>query len=384
MIRIEGLEVQAGAFRLHIEELEVETGHYLTILGPTGAGKTVLLETIAGLRRPTRGHIWFGPDEVTAEPPEKRRVGFVYQDYALFPHLSVEQNIGFGVEARARRERARALARLLGIEKLLGRRPVDLSGGEQQRVALARALAIDPPVLLLDEPLSALDRETRSGLRTELKQLQTSLGTTVLHVTHDLDEALILGDTLAILIDGGLRQVGTPAAVVARPADTAVAQLVGATNILPVLAGLDPDGRLRLILDGGQELVGATGQRLEGTSGQGPVGLVAVAGAGDPPAPATGRVALVVRPEDISIEGPADPGRAEPSRASSENVLTGIVQEISLHSVYASVVVEVPPRFVVHVLRPDLERKGLQVGAAVSIRLPPSALCLCPDNQPPG
>ena len=279
MIRLEGLNVVAGDFSLRVDELSVEKGEFLVFLGPTGSGKTVLLETIAGLRRPISGRIWFGDRDVTAEPPERRRVGFVYQDYALFPHLSVGKNIAFGLRTgaargRARsvrragvsravgpiRERAAALASLLGIEQLMDRYPDTLSGGEQQRVALARALAIEPEVLLLDEPLSALDRKTRRELRIELRRLHRELGATVLHVTHDLDEALVLGDRIAVLIDGDLRQIGTPEDVIQRPADGETARLLGMTNVYPVVGIYREDGVGRVRLARGPGAGGGDGR----------------------------------------------------------------------------------------------------------------------------
>ena len=226
MLRLSEIAVDLGGFALRVDSLELAPGEYLVILGPNGAGKTVLLETIAGLHPVEKGRIEFreasteperpgdGWTDVTAWPPEKRRVGFVYQDYLLFPHLSVSDNIGFGLKGRvptsARADRVREAAKLTGVEGLSGRRVARLSGGEQQRVALARALAIRPRLLLLDEPLAALDRSARREMADEVRRLCRDLGVTVLHVTHSLEEAVSLGDRVAVLADGGLLQIGPP------------------------------------------------------------------------------------------------------------------------------------------------------------------------------
>ncbi len=373
MIRIRNLEVRAGAFRLRLGDLTLGDGEYLVILGPTGAGKTVLLETIAGLRHPLVGHIWFDAEEVTYRPPEKRRAGFVYQDYVLFPHMTVERNIAFGASPSAAPTRVPHLAALLGIEGLLPRHPPGLSGGEQQRVALARALAIDPRVLLLDEPLSALDGETRRELRTELRRIQRELCTTVLHVTHDLDEALALGDRLAVLVDGEMRQVGSPTDIVRHPADTDVARLVGSTNLLPAVAAVGRDGGLRLTLEGGIELLGP--ETLPPAL-QGPLGVPPPLQ--HEPLSALGiPVTAVIRPEEIEIEISKRGSAGHIYPCGEHNVLHGTVRDISVRSVYASVGVEVPPRVVVHALRPHLEQSQVEIGSRVRLRFPRSAVWVC-------
>jgi len=359
------LEVRAGGFRLRIEELTLQTGEYLAILGPTGSGKTVLLQTLAGLRRPASGSIWFDREEVTRHAPEQRRAGFVYQDYALFPHLNVARNIAFGIPPRLSRARAEELATLLGIEHLLGRYPAGLSGGEQQRVAIARALAIEPAVLLLDEPLSALDRETRRELRGELARLHDRLHTTVLHVTHDLDEALALGHRLAILVAGELRQIGTPSHVLHHPVDATVARLTGATNVFPAVLTRGDDELLRLTLRDGPEI---RGLRPPGTQGTLPL-------------EASGQVTAVIRPEEIDIVLSSETSEVSSGTSPLDNVLTGTVRQISLHSAHASIEVDAPPTFTVHVLRPEVARRGLAVDSRVILRFPAAAISVCSDTD---
>lgn len=234
MIRLTDVSCRVGAFALRSINLEIERGEYFAILGPTGAGKTKLLEIIAGLQQPSSGDVWIGDENVTALLPERRRVGFMYQDYLLFPHLTVRKNILFGLREKRRLERHRRvdeISRLLGIEHLLDRHITGLSGGEQQRIALARALAPQPRVLLLDEPLSALDPQNRRAVRRELIALHEQLGTTTIHVTHDFEEALVVADRLAVMNEGEIVQVGPPEEVVRRPESAFVANFFGIENL---------------------------------------------------------------------------------------------------------------------------------------------------------
>lgn len=372
MIRLQDVEVRAGSFRLLIEDLVVPEGEYLAVLGPTGAGKTVLLEAIAGLRRPSAGTIRFGGREVTQDPPERRQVGFVYQDYALFPHLDVAGNIAFGLGPRPDLPRVRELASLLKIAELLPRRTQGLSGGEQQRVAIARALAVEPRVLLLDEPLSALDGQTRLDLRGELKNLHRRLGTTVVHVTHDLDEAIALGDRLMVLMDGEVRQLGDPLQVLRHPADGRVARLLGAVNVF----GCDSVEVIGVSDTGG-------GLKLGVTLKEGPrIWALSDSNSPRPASPHQGvAMAAVVRPEDITLcTAGSTPDDEGPVAGAPENRLQGVVRDITCHSVYASVEVEVPPVFVVRLLRPQLDGPGLEVGARVTLRFPASAVHVCPET----
>ncbi|MFN2469176.1 MAG: ABC transporter ATP-binding protein [Gaiellaceae bacterium] len=225
-------------------DLEAAEGELLVLVGPSGSGKTTALRLIAGLEEPTSGSVRIGGRDVTREPPARRNVSMVFQSYALFPHLSVAENIGFGLRARrvgkaVAAERVRAAAETVGCAALLERKPYELSGGERQRVALARAIVREPDVFLLDEPLSNLDAQLRVQMRAELHRLQLRLGATMVYVTHDQIEALTLGDRVAVLGGGVLQQVGTPEEVYGRPVNRFVATFIGtpAMNVLPVEAG---------------------------------------------------------------------------------------------------------------------------------------------------
>jgi len=239
MIETRDAHKELGEFSLRGVDMSVASGEYFVVLGPTGAGKTVLLECIAGLHRLDRGRIHLDGRNVTELAPELRNVGYVPQDYVLFPHLSLRANIEFSLAVRgaprpSTTHRVQELAQLLGIEHLLDRRPRTLSGGEQQRGALARALAPHPTVLLLDEPLSALDEGTRAELSAELDRIARETGTTVIHVCHSFDEALELADRIAIMHQGRILQVGTPRQVFRQPASEFVARFVGARNLFRV------------------------------------------------------------------------------------------------------------------------------------------------------
>jgi molybdopterin-binding protein len=230
-VAVEHVSLRLGAFALHDISFALEPGETFVILGPSGAGKSVLLETIAGFYYPDAGRIQINGREVTTAPPEARRIGLMFQDYALFPHLTVAQNIQFARHVTP--PRARELLARLGLEPLAHRRPANLSGGEKQRVALARALAMDPALFLFDEPLSALDARTRDTLREELKTLLRQLGVPAIYVTHDQAEALVLADRMAVLRAGELQQVGAPAEIFGTPANEFVANFVGVETVLP-------------------------------------------------------------------------------------------------------------------------------------------------------
>ena len=236
MLEIENLSVRAGDFRLSNLTLQVKRGEYFVLLGPTGAGKTVLLEIIAGLVRPQSGAVrWLGRD-LNEHPPEARPVAAVFQDLGLFPHLTVAGNIGYGprvtgIGQSERDARIERLARMTGIEGLLGRSVDGLSGGEKQRVALARAFAVEPEVLLLDEPLSALDPSIRDRLREVLRRIHGETNTTVIHVTHDREIALSLADRIAVLLDRRLHPPTEPTELFLRPRRPDIAEFLGLRNI---------------------------------------------------------------------------------------------------------------------------------------------------------
>jgi molybdate/tungstate transport system ATP-binding protein len=234
MIEIESLSRKWKTFALDDLTLKVESGEYFVILGPTGAGKTLLLELIAGFHFPDSGRILIDGEEVTHLPPEKHNLAFVYQNYSLFPHMSVKKNIEFGMRMKKikSKEKLIEIANYLKITHLLDRYPLTLSGGEQQRVALARALVTDPKILLLDEPLSALDPRTQESARELLSDLHKNKGLSVLHITHDQTEARIMADRIAIIMNGKLVQVGVPKEIFEKPVNNQVASFVGFENVL--------------------------------------------------------------------------------------------------------------------------------------------------------
>ncbi|MDN3353610.1 ABC transporter ATP-binding protein [Actinomadura sp. DC4] len=226
-----------GTRVLDLERLSIRRGEFLSILGPSGCGKTTLLNCVAGFVTPGGGRILVDGTDITRLPPYRRGLGMVFQNYALFPHLSVADNVAYGLRVRKlgkaeRAERVDEALRLVGLEEYAGRRPRQLSGGQQQRVAMARALATRPAVLLLDEPLSNLDAKLRREMRVELRAIQRRVGTTMVFVTHDQEEALSLSDRIAVLNGGRLEQLGTPDEVYRRPATRFVAQFIGAANVL--------------------------------------------------------------------------------------------------------------------------------------------------------
>jgi iron(III) transport system ATP-binding protein len=240
MLRLDALSRRFGdTTAVDAVSLDVAAGEFLTLLGPSGCGKTTTLRMVAGFEHPTSGQVWVNGRDVTALPPQRRDVGMVFQNYALFPHMDVGENVAFGLRARggrdvdARVERALERVELAGYKR---RKVQELSGGQQQRVALARALAPEPPLLLLDEPLSNLDAALRERTRTEIRALLKELGMTAVFVTHDQEEAFALSDRIAVLDRGRLQQLGTPEELYARPANPFVAAFLGRANFFPGIA----------------------------------------------------------------------------------------------------------------------------------------------------
>jgi putative spermidine/putrescine transport system ATP-binding protein len=237
-VRFEEVTKRFGDFTAvdHVD-LEVRPGEFFSMLGPSGSGKTTCLRMIAGFEQPTEGRIWLGDEDVSALAPYDRNVNTVFQDYALFPHMTVTDNVAYGLMIRKvpKRERARLAEEALEMVRLTEfgeRKPLQLSGGQRQRVALARALVMRPKVLLLDEPLGALDLKLRQAMQIELKEIQQEVGLTFIYVTHDQEEALTMSDRLAVFSRGTIEQVGTPAEVYERPATGFVAGFVGISNVL--------------------------------------------------------------------------------------------------------------------------------------------------------
>jgi putative spermidine/putrescine transport system ATP-binding protein len=280
--------------------LEAVRGEFVSFLGPSGCGKTTTLRMIAGFEKPNAGTIVVDGTDITYRSPNQRNVGMVFQSYALFPNMSVADNIGFGLKVRKRSKgaidkRVGELLELIHLEGRGDRFPWQMSGGQQQRVALARALAIEPQVLLLDEPLSALDAKIRIVLRKEIRAIQRQLGITTVYVTHDQEEALSLSDRVVVMSDGRIEQIGTPSEIYNFPNTAFVASFVGTLNL--VTAGVVDAGAGRLSIDGQQVRTSK-----------------AVTDAGS-----DGRVTLAVRPEGIEL-GDGEPGA---------NRLNGTVEDIN-------------------------------------------------------
>ncbi len=287
-LRIAGVSKQYGALRvLHGCSVDVAKGSVLTLLGPSGCGKTTLLRTIAGFVTPDAGRVEVGGQNISQLPPNRRRVGYVFQNYALFPHLTVAGNVAYGLRVRrtGRAETAERVGRaldLVALAGLSGRYPAQLSGGQQQRVAIARALVLEPDVLLLDEPFNALDASLRITMQAELRKLIARVGITSIFVTHDQSEAMALSDTVAVMRAGRVEQVGAPLDVYDRPASPYVADFMGRANLLPVrvAAGrvLGVEGVAAALPDGDATLaVRPENLRFEGGAGPGWPGEVAFA-----------------------------------------------------------------------------------------------------------
>jgi putative spermidine/putrescine transport system ATP-binding protein len=288
-LELRGLSKRYGSF-VAVEDvsLRVERGEFLTLLGPSGSGKTTILMAIAGFTAPSAGAILLDGSDITGLPPEKRDFGMVFQGYALFPHMSVAENVAFPLRVRGlgraeRDAKVRAALDLVQLDRFAERRPAQLSGGQQQRVALARALVFDPALLLLDEPLSALDKKLRAELQEELKALHRRVGRTFVNVTHDQEEALSLSDHVAILNHGRLIQLGAPAQLYEQPRTRFVADFLGKSNFLHgTVREVSPAARGTLTLQSGATR------------------LVQAAGAGARPALGTPAL-LSLRPEKIAL-----------------------------------------------------------------------------------
>ena len=345
MIAIKNLKVNLGDFLLQDISLDIKQGEYFIILGPTGAGKTVLLEAIAGLYPVLEGEVWIDGNEITDLSPEKRGIGIVYQDQALFPHLPVEENIAFGLKMRKRpkdeiKSKTDAIAEVMGILHLLKRSPATLSGGEKQKVALARALVAEPKVLLLDEPLSALDPETRERMQGELREMHRKVMVTIIHVTHDFEEAITLGHRVAVLNDGCIAQIGTPEEFLRQPSSEFVARFALSRNIF--------SGRVVLIEDG-CALIDVGGTKLRATT------------------ETKGEVRLSIRPEDILIS-------RELLQSTARNCFQGVISDIADRGSIIYITVTLPPDFICIITRQAFDELELRNGGKVWITFKASAI----------
>ena len=351
-IAASGIEKHFGAFAaLSGVSLAVESGEFVTILGPSGCGKTTLLRVIAGLEVPDAGQVRIGGEDVTNLPPARRGCGIVFQSYALFPNLTAEANVAYGIrnlDGLARRTRAREMLDLVQLPECREKFPAQLSGGQQQRVALARALAVSPRVLLLDEPLSALDAKVRVRLRQEIRSLQQRLGLTTLMVTHDQEEALTMSDRVLVLRAGRLVQYATPRDLYDAPADPFVADFVGRTNFL---AGFQ--------------------RQVDGRLSRGAIRLEVPAA---PPGP--GPLVLAIRPEDV-----------HPGEATGENVVQAEVLAVEFrgasHLVTLRMDADGPLILEAEVRARGIREQGLTPGARVPVRLPGASLRAFPDASGP-
>jgi len=331
----------------------LEAGEFLSLLGPSGCGKTTALRLVAGFDRPTSGRVLVDGKDVTGVPPNRRDMGMVFQAYSLFPNLTAARNVEFGLKIRRRpraerRARVRELLELVGLGQAADRYPHQLSGGMQQRVALARALAIEPRVLLLDEPLSALDAKVRVQLREEIRRIQLELGITTIYVTHDQEEALSISDRVAVMSKGRIEQIGTPAEIYGEPRTPFVAEFIGTMNRLPstvVGDGWVEHGSVRLRVDA------ARGRR----RGE--------------------RVLLLVRPETVEL-APADAATA------AEDALQGTVLTHTFLGGSTRVRVDVGSAEIAADI-PTARAGELAIGARVQARFSPESARLLALSEAP-
>ena len=339
----------------------IAPGSILVLFGPSGAGKTTILRAIAGLLRPDRGRIavggavWFDSAGRRFVPPQQRRVGYVTQESALFPHLTVRANIEYGLRASlgaARRRNVDELIDLVGVHGLEHRFPKQLSGGQAQRVAVARALAPGPALLLLDEPFGALDAVTRRGFRTEVRAALRETGTSAILVTHDRLEAMALGDDLAVMVDGDLRQVGSMTEVLRWPADSAVARSLGVETVVGAVVESGREGLVDLRI--------------------GRARLVAIAGPGCSPGT---EVFACVRAEDVIVQQPM---AGSSTRGSTRNHLVGVVVGIEHDGLIDRVAVDCGFTLVAAITRQSREKLGVEPGSAVTAAIETAAVHIVP------
>jgi ABC-type Fe3+/spermidine/putrescine transport system ATPase subunit len=375
-VRLDSIAKHYGAtVAVHELDLDVADGEFVTLLGPSGCGKTTTLRMIAGLVEPTDGRIWFDDQDVTYLPPRKRNIGFVFQTPALFPHLTVSDNVAFGLSVKGRskteiRDRVAEMLAMVGLADYGHRMPAQLSGGQQQRIALARVLATDPRVLLFDEPLSALDKNLRDTLKYAILELQRRTGKTAIYVTHDQSEAFAISDRIVVMNAGRVEQIGSQMDIYLAPRTPFVAEFIGANNVLPgVVESIDGGAAAGAPLDAdaeaGAAAVGVTmaadDLRLHGTA-RGTVNV------GD-------RVVAYLRPEDIHV---LDEG-ASPSLP---NVVEADVERVIFEGPTVQLRVRVNDR----PLRVDVGggRRLTLANGVRSVRLEFGDLTVIPGSEPAG
>lgn len=346
LLHIESVSKMFGTFRaLHEIDLEIQQGEFIALLGPSGCGKTTLLRTLAGFSQPDKGRVLIDGQDVTRFPPYRRPLNTVFQNYALFPHMSVLENVSYGPRRKGLpREDAKALAfdalRLVGLEGLADRYSPQLSGGQQQRVALARAIVNKPKLLLLDEPLSALDLKLRKRMQLELKHLQEKLGIAFIFVTHDQEEAMTMADRIVVMNAGQIEQIGRSTDIYDRPSTYFVADFIGEANMIP--CSVEQDGTIRFPFCEGVWTV---------SSGS------------------TGNCLGVARPEQLSLRGPQTP------LVNDEVALEGVISDIVNMGSHQSIYIDtVGIRLVVR--RIGTANENIKSGARATVALRPSDLHL--------
>ena len=351
-LEIQGVRKAFGPVTaLHDISLAVHQGELLTILGPSGSGKTTLLRVIAGYEWPDAGTVLLGGSEITAVPAARRNIGMVFQNYALFPHMTVARNVAFPLEMRRRpkpeiAERVHAALRLVDLEDYEHRMPRQLAGGQQQRVALARAIVFEPLLLLLDEPFGALDRKLREAMQLEVRRLQRQLGITTVFITHDQEEALILSDRVAVMNSGRIEQVGLPTEVYDRPGSAFVADFVGESNIFTGHVSQSDQDKSVVALENGLSIVCA---------GYWPHGT---------------RVGAMIRPERLTTANAAAP-----------NVFQGTVAEVTFIGIAWKFVLRVPGDITLLVRIPAGYKASLpRPGETVSVHLSAEDVHVFPLN----
>ncbi|MBU2694382.1 ABC transporter ATP-binding protein [Pimelobacter sp. 30-1] len=338
-------------------DLEVPAGTFFALLGPSGCGKTTTLRMVAGLDTPTSGTIHLGEDEITYQKPYRRPVNTVFQNYALFPHLNIHDNVAFGLRRRGVKDVDRQVEEMLALVELEAqarKKPPQMSGGQQQRVALARALINRPEVLLLDEPLGALDLKLRRGMQIELKRIQTEVGLTFVHVTHDQEEAMTMADTIAVMNGGVIEQMGSPAELYENPRTTFVANFLGQTNLMPgSVASADGDV-VRVDMHGTQVSIPA--ERAHTREGNGWVGI---------------------RPEKVLLAP-----EGEPIDAPGNHMTGGVITDVSFVGVSTQYLVRMPWGQELMAFEQNTGRRAvLAHGTKVDVSWRPEFAFLLPSTQ---
>jgi molybdopterin-binding protein len=346
MIHVENLSNNWGDFTLKDISLDIKESEYFVILGPTGAGKTLLLEIIAGLYFPKKGKVIINGEDMTLTSPENRGLGFVYQDFALFPHLNVRKNIEYGLKLRKipeeeREKKISELVKMLKINHLLHRNTETLSGGEKQKVALARALAINPKIILMDEPFSALDENTKSKLISDMKELHKTEGITFVHVTHSQEEAILLADRIGIMMKGTIVQVGNPDEIFYKPVTKEIAQFVKIENIWEGKVTRKNESEIVVEVNG-KEIVALSDHFKVGQD-----------------------VRLIIRPEDIIL------GKGN---TSARNNFKGKVISVIKHGFYYIIRIDCGFEVEAAVTKQSIENLNIKEGANINIFFKATAL----------